>query len=168
MNLKHLETSRLTYSMFEEDDYNDLVDVLHNEEVCKYLPGPKVYPKDIIKKWLNFFISSFDTHKPNMYYAIREKGQDKIIGYCAMNWIPEFDTNEITYVLHNGYWGKGYATEAAQKMMELARLMNVKQMVSLAMVGNKASSHILEKMGFIYDKDVHLWGADLHLYRQTL
>lgn len=168
MDFKVLESKRLVYNMFSEEDYDDLVDVLHNEEVCKYLPGPKVYPKDIIKKWLQFFINSFDTQKPNLYYAIREKGYNKIIGYCAMNWIPEFETNEITYVLHEKYWGLGYATEAAQKMMELAKLLGVKHMVSLAMVGNKASSHILEKMGFTYEKDVQLWGVDLHLYRQTL
>lgn len=168
MDLFHLESERLKYRPFTQDDYDELLEVLHNEKVCEYLPGTDKYSKEEVGKWLNFFVKSFLPKKPNMYYAISLKDNPKIIGYCAMNWIPEFETNEITYVLHNDYWGAGYASEVARKMMDVARACNVKEMVSLAMVGNKASARVLEKVGFIFDKEVELWGAKLNLYRQTL
>ncbi len=168
MNLIHLESERLKYRPFTEEDYNQLLEILHNEKVCEYLPGVEKYSKEQVRKWLNFFVKSFLPEKPNMYYAISLKENPKIIGYCGMNWIPEFETNEITYVIHNDYWGVGYASEIAKKMMEVARACKVKEMVSLAMVGNIPSAKVLEKVGFVFEKEVELWGAKLNLYRQTL
>lgn len=53
------------------------------------------------------------------------------------------------YVLARDAWGYGYATEALDAMVTVARELGVRRLYALCHLDNLASAHVLEKCGFI-------------------
>jgi RimJ/RimL family protein N-acetyltransferase len=52
------------------------------------------------------------------------------------------------YVLARDAWGRGYATESLQAMVDLAGELGVKRLEALCHVDHLASARVLEKCGF--------------------
>jgi ribosomal-protein-alanine N-acetyltransferase len=55
---------------------------------------------------------------------------------------------ELGYTLGRAYWGKGYATEAVQGMLDYARQLGLRRLEAYSFVDNPASARVLEKAGF--------------------
>ena len=55
---------------------------------------------------------------------------------------------ELGYALGRAYWGRGYATEAVQAMLDHARLLRLRRLEAYSFVDNPASARVLEKAGF--------------------
>jgi RimJ/RimL family protein N-acetyltransferase len=52
------------------------------------------------------------------------------------------------YVLAQDAWGQGFATEALQAMVELARQAGITRLEAVCHAEHRASAHVLEKCGF--------------------
>jgi RimJ/RimL family protein N-acetyltransferase len=80
---------------------------------------------------------------------------------------------EVAWRLHRRYWGKGYATEAAQAAIDDGfNRVGLKEIVSMAAIGNMASVKVMERLGmtcaFEFDHPHHPEGDPLRrhvLYR---
>jgi len=55
------------------------------------------------------------------------------------------------YVLARDAWGCGYATESLEAMVELARRTGVRRLEAVCHVDHRASAHVMEKCGFVYE-----------------
>lgn len=161
-------SERLSFQPFTEQDFDDLHRILSNPQTCQYLPGGKPYTEEQVLKWLHYFIKSFSIDKKHVIYAIRLHKNPRIIGYCGCNFVPEFNTNEIKYILHPDYFGHGYATEAAEMMKQIAKEFHFDTLVGLADSRNKASQRILEKIGYVYKKTIDIWGETMKYYELEL
>jgi ribosomal-protein-alanine N-acetyltransferase len=53
------------------------------------------------------------------------------------------------YVFAKDSWGKGYATECLRAMVRLAQSLTLERLYATCHVDHQASSHVLEKCGFI-------------------
>jgi RimJ/RimL family protein N-acetyltransferase len=76
---------------------------------------------------------------------------------------------EIGYSLNPRYWGKGYGTEGARRLIEyLTAERNVRRILATSRPENAASIHVLEKLGMqqvdLYRKNVLIRGE----WRDTL
>jgi len=61
---------------------------------------------------------------------------------------------EIGYALARNCWGRGLATEAAGRIAAFAKdELKVKQLFATHAADNAASGRVLEKTGFIYQKE---------------
>lgn len=68
-----------------------------------------------------------------------------------MKYSPELDEFDIGYRLMKKFWGKGYATEAAEACLELGfKQFKMKIIFGRAMPANIASVRVLEKIGLSY------------------
>ncbi len=162
--LTELTSNRLEYRRFTEHDFNDLLEMLGDPEVCKYMPGPSSYSKEDVAKWLDFFIKEFSLENRNLIYAVSLKGRDKVIGYCGCSYVREFERNEIKYFLNKAYFRRGYGLEMAYRMKHLAKDLGFRFLVGLVDVNNVGSYKILEKIGYKYKEDIELWGSYLRYY----
>lgn len=63
--------------------------------------------------------------------------------------------NEIGYMFHPDYWGRGYATEALAAFVKVyfEKLPDAESVLAKTDVSNKASQRVLEKVGFIHVAD---------------
>lgn len=84
---------------------------------------------------------------------LKETGQ--YVGRCGVyphfdrNGIPIAEEGTLAFYIASGYWRKGFATEAAQALIQFGfNELNLKLLVSTVQDGNEASSHILKKLGF--------------------
>ena len=82
-------------------------------------------------------------------YVIIEKENDLVIGQCGFTGPPnESGTVEIAYSIAPAFQGKGYATEAAQALIEIAgREPTVRLICAHTLAEPNASSRVLEKCG---------------------
>ena len=119
MNNTLLESERLIYRRFNENDFTDLHKIMSNKNVRKYLPGKGAFSEQQTAACLRNFNNSFSFEKPDLIYALILKDKNKLIGYTGVSYEKDFNNNEILYGLNEDYWGKGYAFEAALKMKEI-------------------------------------------------
>jgi [ribosomal protein S5]-alanine N-acetyltransferase len=87
------------------------------------------------------------------------KPENQYIGRCGV--YPHFAENgkpipgegSMGYYLASSYWGRGVATEAASAFVKFGfEELGLNRIVTEVEVGNDASVHILEKLGFILER----------------
>ncbi len=162
-----METKRLKYRKFTQDDFDALYEILHNDNVTRYLPDKKAVSKDRCLKWLNYFIDTFEEGK-NTIFALVEKDSNKLIGYAGVTYVKEFEKYEIMYGLHEDFWGKGFASEAAWKMKDLANEYGLDEVIALADPYNFGSNKVLLKIGFELKDIIFLWDMTLNYFEMEL
>ena len=159
-----LTSERLRYRRFNEEDFADLYRILGDPIVCLYLPGVTQHTEEHVRKYLAYFIRTFDSETHQYIYAITCQDAEEVIGYCGCAYVKEFECNEIKYFFRPDQFGKGYATEAAKRMKQLAQDDGLTHLVGLADIRNIPSQRILEKIGYIYQKTIPLWGETMKYY----
>ena len=71
-------------------------------------------------------------------------------GYCGVVRAPDRDFDELTYVFHQKFWGKGYATEIGREM--LAHVFRISALRSISATidpGNRQSKQVAAKLGMV-------------------
>jgi RimJ/RimL family protein N-acetyltransferase len=68
--------------------------------------------------------------------------------------IDDADEVEVGYAFYQPYWGRGLATEIAARCVGLAEHeLGLAEVVGLTDPANRASRHVLEKVGLTYVRD---------------
>lgn len=163
-----MESKRILYRRFNQDDFDALFEILSNDNVTRYLPDKVAVSEKRCQQWLNYFIDNFDETKSNTIFALIDKETNKLFGYAGVAYLKEFELNEIMYGLHEEFWGKGLATEAAYKMKDLADEYKLNKIVALADPSNYGSNKILIKIGYELRDIIELWGMTLNYFEMEL
>ena len=97
-------------------------------------------------------------------YAIIETGTGLVVGMCGFVAPPGADgTVEIAYGIAPAYQGKGYATEAAHALVEIARANPAVRVIRAHTLAERnASTRVLEKCGFkkvreLFEEKLRIW-----------
>ncbi|WP_371156421.1 GNAT family N-acetyltransferase [Jannaschia sp. 2305UL9-9] len=92
-----------------------------------------------------------------------------LIGHVGLQQPAHFPEPEIGWMLHDGYEGQGYATEAATAARDWARGHRVTSLVSYITPGNTASVAVAQRLGAVLDPAAPLpdgeTSAETHVYR---
>ena len=168
MDATLLKSKRLIYRKFKKDDFNDLFEILGNDNVCEYLPGETTFNPQQVQKWLDHFINSFDLAVPNLVYALTLKDSNNVIGYVGLAFVKEFKKIEIMFAFNEDYWRQGFASEAALRMKDLAIELKLSSLIALADIDNIYSQKVLIKLGYEYLKTIELWGLTLKYYELNI
>ena len=84
-------------------------------------------------------------------WTVRLKGSDRPIGWGGL-YIDPFDPGwgvELGYYFHPDVWGRGYAFELGQTAIDQAdKILKLPKVWAFARPENKASNHLLKKLGF--------------------
>ena len=160
------ETKRLILRRFEHTDVDDMTEVLEHPEVMEFSPSGPINRATVAKT-----IQNFETHWQTWGYgqcAVVHKTDKKVIGYCGLIRFSDIDgkaEDEIGYRLNRNYWGRGYATEAAQSVQTYGfTIIGLRRMVSMIDPNNTRSIRVAEKIGLHYEKDVFIDGYVDRIY----
>lgn len=107
-----LETKRLILREYTMDDFDDIYEILSDEETMAHYPKP--FDQEEVKGWIQWNIDNYETFGFGLWVAeLKENGQ--MIGDCGitMQTINGNVRPEIGYHIHKRYQNNGYATEAA-------------------------------------------------------
>ncbi len=151
-NIPTLETERLILRRMRRTDADDMYAYAHREDVTTYLlwsPHPsKAYTSDYLR-----YIDQ--RYRIGEFYdwAVVEKESGRMIGTCGFTRFElPHRMGEIGYVLNPMYHQKGYATEAAKRVVEFGfTTLGLHRIEAKFMQGNEASLRVMERMGMTFE-----------------
>jgi [ribosomal protein S5]-alanine N-acetyltransferase len=154
------ETERCLINTFQKLDYVDVKKLYVNQEVRKYLGG--IRQEDNIKDVLDEILNSSDD---SFYWVVREKQTDNFIGLVSLDPHHEGVYLEISYQFLPYWWGKGYATEVVQVIINFAlNGLNLSKVVAETQTANKSSCRLLESLGMKLERTIIRFGAEQAIY----
>ncbi|RXY98407.1 GNAT family N-acetyltransferase [Fictibacillus sp. S7] len=154
------ETERCFINTFKKTDFVDVKKVFVNPEVRKFLGG--IRQEDSIKVLLDEMLNSSDH---SFYWVVREKHTDIFIGLVSLDPHQEGIYLEISYQLLPNWWGKGYATEVVQCIINYAlNELSLKKVVAETQTANKTSCKLLERLGMELERTIIRFGAEQAIY----
>lgn len=113
------------------------------------------------------FLEKYESYEKYGFgrWAVILKETGEYLGWCGLKYTPELDEFDIGYRLMKKFWGKGYATEAAEACLNLGfNQFGMKTIVGRAMPENEASVRVLEKIGLTYLKNRITDGTEEVIY----
>lgn len=144
-----LESKRLIFREFEKGDANDLFLIRSNDDVMNFMDSYKLQTIQETEKLISDIHISFK-NKTGINWAIIEKSTNILIGYFSY-WriIKEHCRAEIGYALNPIFWGKGYMTEAMNRLIDFGfNKLNIHSVEANVNPKNEKSIQLLEKMNF--------------------
>jgi RimJ/RimL family protein N-acetyltransferase len=144
-----LETPRLVLREFVQDDWPAVHAYASDPQVVRHMgwgPNTEQETRDHLHQTL-----AQQRLKPrNLYsFAVVLKNEDQLIGGVALRVSdPESRGGFIGYVFNRRYWGQGYATEAALRLLAFGfEKLDLHRIFATCDPRNVASSRVLEKIG---------------------
>jgi ribosomal-protein-alanine N-acetyltransferase len=156
-----INTDRLRLRLFLESDLDEYYLVMSQDEVGGQLPKGTGFTFEETTTMLSWCIDGWKNNGFGVW-AVVDMETNTLMGHCGLNTVTEMDQVEVMYALGKEYWGRGYATEAAQASVEWGFAnLEIDEIIGLAKTDNPASQKVLVKCGLEEVDRVHLWGLDL-------
>lgn len=143
-----LHTSRLKLRHWKDSDFSDFALMNQDPKVMEFFPAllsekesfslAKMMEKELLEK-------------PYGFWAVEVENKHPFIGFVGLH-KPSFEAFftpciEIGWRLGSFFWRKGYAYEAAQKVLEYAfKDLELPEIVSFTAQVNLRSIHLMEKL----------------------
>lgn len=142
-----LETPRLRLRRFTMADLPRLHELESDPEVVRHTPMGVPLPPERTEERLRAVIAKEKEREPLGVWCAETKEGDFVGWFMLVK--QEARDPELGFMLPRRQWGKGYATEAAKRLVEYG-LYELGHSAVLATVsrGNAASAKVLEKLGF--------------------
>jgi RimJ/RimL family protein N-acetyltransferase len=97
--------------------------------------------------WIEHHLSNFNADI-SYEFAITDKASGELYGAIALTNHQKFRNGELAYWIGEQFWGKGYATEAAQAVVQFAFAEKKYHKVYARYFGsNPASGSVMRKIG---------------------
>lgn len=147
-----LETERLILRQVEDKDVEQLYEILSDPEVAKYEYFYPVKSNVEVIKFIERYKKELEQNE-EITWGIILKETNRLIGTCCLG---DFDEGarrtEIGYDIIQAEWGKGYATEALEAVIDFGfDYMNLNRIEATITPGNNASVKVLRKLNFIQE-----------------
>jgi len=85
-------------------------------------------------------------------FVHKETGE--LFGSGGLIWEDDWQLFQVGYNIMKSHWNRGYATEAMKAILEFAaKNLKIKKVAGGHAKENHASAKVLEKLGFVYDRD---------------
>jgi [ribosomal protein S5]-alanine N-acetyltransferase len=148
-----IETQRLILRPAIEEDYESCKLIWADPEVKKFSGGP-VSEEELKQAFYD------DLEKARGDYGfksviVRDSGLHIGDAGLAQKDIESRQEVEVMYFFNKDFWGRGYATEAAQALVEYGlKNLGLKRIVALIHPENMASVKVAERAGLSIERDV--------------
>jgi ribosomal-protein-alanine N-acetyltransferase len=120
-------------------------------DVTRLLGWPRHQSIADTKAFLTFSAQEWERW-PAGPYLIWSRRDGQLLGSTGLGF--ETPGHAVTgYVLAKDAWGKGYATEALAGIVDVARQVGVRRLYALCHPEHSASWRVLEKCGFLRNRD---------------
>ena len=149
-----LETDRLILRPVSVNDAQDIFDRWTSDPVvARYMRWTTHQSVEDTKQWL---LMEEENNKTNNAYqwGFYLKDGNYLFGSGGLVYHEDEKCFELGYNIMHKYWNQGYTTEAAKAILEFAhKELGQKEFMAQHAVENPASGAVMEKCGFVYEKD---------------
>jgi [ribosomal protein S5]-alanine N-acetyltransferase len=112
-----LETQRLVLEPILKSECGQLQTIFANPYVRKYLCDDEIFSFEQVDEMLEQSIKHFESDKFGLWF-IKTKGEREVIGFVGLWYFFEEEQPQLIYALLPEALKKGYATEAATRILE--------------------------------------------------
>jgi RimJ/RimL family protein N-acetyltransferase len=166
--IERVETPRTVCERMRMEHVEDMIRLLCDPRVADYVWHGTGVPseQDVIDSTLDKE-RHWERHRFGLWVQ-RERDSGKIVGRGGLQWTHVVDCNEVevAWVVDPERWGQGFATELAEASIEIAfGPLGLNEIVAFTLPHNVASRRVMEKTGFVYDREISYVGHTHVLYR---
>jgi RimJ/RimL family protein N-acetyltransferase len=113
-----------------------------------YAPWP--YTVQSAAHWVNH-VNNLCTTGMGCFWGIHDEG-NAFIGTAGLSIFPEHEKAELHYWLGKAYWGQGYGTEIARRLVKYTfEDLELNRLEVNHMMRNIRSQRVIEKCGFKFE-----------------
>jgi RimJ/RimL family protein N-acetyltransferase len=166
---ERIETARMT---------GERVRLEHGLELGRLMMDPRVTPtlwardepitEEDVQAWLRDKLHHWESYGFGQW-LLRDRPRGAMVGRGGPQWTSASgdDEIEIGWVIVPERWGEGLATELAWASLDVAfGPLELDEVIAYALPDNIASRRVMEKTGFIYERDIVVEGREHVLYRR--
>jgi RimJ/RimL family protein N-acetyltransferase len=158
-----LESERLLLRWLREDDFEHYAELCRDPEVMRFLGGPLLSDVEVWRQ-MAYFMGHWHFRGYGIW-GVEEKSTGAMVGRIGflnpIGW-PAF---ELGWTLSRDSWGKGYATEGAQRALAYAFTeLDRDHVISLIAPDNIASAKVAERLGERVEGTTELFGKEVFIY----
>jgi len=149
-----LESERLQFRKLTDADAPEILSLRGNPETMKYIPRPLAKNLEDAVAHIKQINDKIDENL-DINWAVTVKGNDTCIGLMGFyRTQPEHYRTELGYMIAPEHWGKGYATEAINTLLDYAfHTLQFHSIEAVIDARHTASERVLQKSGFV--KEAH-------------
>ena len=160
----------IIFAYISESQISQLVDILHDPEVEKYLwfapiteDGFRAFTLPLIEQQKNAF--SKGEYPASATFTVTKDAE--LLGICGINQMPDgHNVAVVGYQLTRSAWGQGIATCCLEFLLHYSKTyLKLRKLFGDCVAANKASARVLEKCGFAFEgtiKEKYDLGGRLH------
>lgn len=147
-----METERLYFRHYIESDKPDLIKLFTDAAVMKRV-SEGVLTETQAETWWRKLFEKFYPQNLNIW-AVFAKDDSKYVGHAGIYPRPTKQEDwEFVYFLNQDNWGKGYATEIAQRVVEFGfEELDLQKVFATVADDHPTSIRILKKVGMKFER----------------
>jgi RimJ/RimL family protein N-acetyltransferase len=148
-----LHTARLTLRPVCSDDFDWMTALSADARVMATLGGVRSTTQ--VRAWLDRELSHFEQHGFGRNVVEHQSQPIGLVGLSRR----DFDSGivsgiEVAWQLAYAHWGQGFATEAAQRVIEDAfGVHGIDEVLAVTSVGNARSRSVMARLGMVHSPD---------------
>lgn len=143
------ETARLRARHFEETDLDVFTALCADIQVMRFVGDGTTLERAEVAHWIDVCQEKY-AKRGYGTSAIFERATGAFVGYCGVVRAPDQDFDELIYVIHEKFWGKGYATEIGRQMLAYVFEISTLQSISATIdPNNQQSKLVAAKLGMV-------------------
>lgn len=151
---ERIETARLVLQPPRTTDFEAIfARYASDPDVTRFLAWPRHRSLADTQAFLAFSEAEWGRWQAGPY-LLRSRADGTLLGSTGLAFETPYRAS-TGYVLARDAWGKGYATEALQAMVETARMVGIRRLYAICHTEHRASWRVLEKCGFLREGVLH-------------
>lgn len=149
-----IKTERIELKKFSKSDIGLIYELDGDSDVMRYLSLGKPKTLDeVTKESMPRILKSYTNGHNYGIFAAYLKSNNTYIGWFQFEKDNDVkNAIEVGWRLKKEHWNNGYATEVGLSLVRKAKQLN-KKIVARAMIGNKPSIRVMEKIGLRFVKE---------------
>jgi ribosomal-protein-alanine N-acetyltransferase len=143
-----METERTRWSLLEEKDLPDMIEMAHEPDTFKYLKKFQVMTDEEYNRFLYTKLEQIH-RRIGYHWAVRLKTDRSFIGAVNLNPIGNSSLLQIGCQLKRAWWHQGFATELMKKVVTFAiDEAGLTEVYGVFEKDNFISRRLLDRLGF--------------------
>ena len=149
---------------WQASDWAAFRPIAEDAEVMRYITGGVPWSEEQIRGFVDRQVKLY-AERGFCRWKLVEIASGELAGFCGVGFWRDRLEPEIGWWLARRFWGRGLATEAAGSALQDGfERVGLRRVISVAMVENRSSRRIMEKLGLNFEREFESEGARLVQY----
>jgi [ribosomal protein S5]-alanine N-acetyltransferase len=156
----HLLTQRLLINDLRDSDYHFILELLNTKGWLQFIGDRKVHTEDEAKAYIQKIRNTENLD----YWVVRTQDDHIPIGvvsYLKRAYLEHYD---LGFAFLPKYMGQGYAYEASKALLDSIQIQSSDPIQACLLPSNAPSLKLLERLGFVFEKDIQVDGETMLVY----